>query len=481
MKISLKYAFVFSIGILGIMSCKDGDTIIYQEVVSGESEGYSFIIGEGEANERLIIGGTSDIQIKLPEDLKKSDVVAVMAEVKSANGTSLDIQTRGIDNNTCVVKVTMPTFAGEVYNNDAKVHLAPTIYDFGEDALLEVSIVNEKGVKTVSSRPLWFAGTVVENTGGKLADKLGAKASSTELLTVKGTMTEDDFNFIRTSMPVLKGLNLKTTDLTALPKRALAFYGSMGLSDNKVLQKVILPESLREIGMSAFAKCKALSIIKLPESVTTLNDWIFEGAESLRTINIPSGVTTIPQGLFYGALGIETINIPSSVTSIGDVAFAYCSRLKEVILTDNITAIGDDAFNDCDLSSVLIPAKLVTLGNRAFTLNENLTFPNNTVRLPEGFEKIGCSAFNFVNVVIVDLPSTIKEINAVSFMWNKVAQVICRSTIPPTINLYDDSGNEFPPFHGSSKNMLGLRRPAGADYSAWSEYFIDVQTDLPVE
>lgn len=472
MKAILKYGFIVSIGLLGIVGCKDGDTIINQGGVPDDTQGYSFAIGNGESGEILKIENVVDIPIIMPEGSTKSDIVTIMAEVKSANGTITDVQTRTLGDDTYKVQLIKPTFTGEQCNNDAKVRLTPSIYDFGEKAVLEVSIINEKGVKSVANRTLWFCGTIVTNAGGELETKLSSNAGETKYLTVTGTMTETDFQFIRTSMPLLKGINLKETDLTELPGRAFAFYSSMGLTDNKVLQKVILPEKVQTIGQSAFAMCKALSILDLPESVTTLKEWIFEGTGALRTINIPLGVTVIPKGLFYSALGLEFIDIPASVTNIEADAFYQCSSLKRVDWTNNVTNIGDDAFNGCDLSSILIPSKLEHIGFRAFSINKNLKFPNNTVKLPEGFKTIAGSSFSLLNegITIVDLPSTIESINSTSFEWEKVNQVICRATTPPEIVKLSDRENEYPPFY-LLKAGCGLKYKPGADYSSWSSYF----------
>ena len=91
---------------------------------------------------------------------------------------------------------------------------------------------------------------------------------------------------------------------------------------NKVLEEIILPDGVLEIGLSAFEGCGLKKII-LPDELFILGDRAFASCESLEEITIPRGVKTL-----------------------SGTCFGYCSNLKKVTLPDNIT-VNPCAFIDC--------------------------------------------------------------------------------------------------------------------------------------
>ena len=74
-----------------------------------------------------------------------------------------------------------------------------------------------------------------------------------------------------------------------------AFYNYF---DN--LKTVMLPNSVVNIGKSAFCGCKSLETIALPDSITNIGMDAFLGCRSLETITLPNGVTSIENGTFQG-------------------------------------------------------------------------------------------------------------------------------------------------------------------------------------
>ena len=65
------------------------------------------------------------------------------------------------------------------------------------------------------------------------------------------------------------------------------------------------------------------------------------------TYNIPNTVTEIGKSAFYYCSKMTSITIPDSVTTIGAGAFEGCSSLTEITIPQSVTSIGYDAFVYC--------------------------------------------------------------------------------------------------------------------------------------
>lgn len=86
-------------------------------------------------------------------------------------------------------------------------------------------------------------------------------------------------------------------------------YGEYANSNthNRIrIQKVIIGDSMTNIGMSAFNSCYTLV-----------------------SITIPDGVTSIGANTFQACYGLTSITIPDGVTDIGTYAFRYCYSMSE--------------------------------------------------------------------------------------------------------------------------------------------------------
>ncbi len=77
-------------------------------------------------------------------------------------------------------------------------------------------------------------------------------------------------------------------------------------------------------------------------------------------------VKEIESSAFAGT-DISSVMLPSTVVTIGENAFNACAELESVELGSGVISIGASAFRDCDsLASIVIPEQVVSLGEYAF-------------------------------------------------------------------------------------------------------------------
>ena len=141
------------------------------------------------------------------------------------------------------------------------------------------------------------------------------------------------------------------------------------------LTNVIISKNLADIGIMAFGNCDALAEIEIPKSISTVryNEFYspvrgpFTGSNSLQTITFEDGMTWIPGYILAGCSGFTTVRIPDTVTTIGDGAFRDCEKLESITIPDSVTKIGGSAFENCDnLTNVKISKNLADIGIMAF-------------------------------------------------------------------------------------------------------------------
>ena len=93
-------------------------------------------------------------------------------------------------------------------------------------------------------------------------------------------------------------------------------------------------------------------------------------------------------------LNITSVVIPDSVTSIGNSAFYSCDSLTSVTIPDSVTSIGERAFYECrSLMSVTIGDSVTSIGKYAFYNCTSLT----SLIIPNSVKSIGKRAFWFCN------------------------------------------------------------------------------------
>ena len=174
-----------------------------------------------------------------------------------------------------------------------------------------------------------------------------------------------------------------------------AFYYCSGLTS------ITIPNSVTNIGRQPFEYCSGLTSIIVETGNTTYDsrnncNAIIETASNTRIVGcqntvIPNSVTNIGNSAFLGCRGLTSITIPGCVTSIGNYAFAFCSGLTSVTIPNSVTQMGFGAFSYCSgLTSVTIPNSMTSISQFAFFSCSGLT----SVTIGSGVRYIGYTTFS---------------------------------------------------------------------------------------
>ena len=164
---------------------------------------------------------------------------------------------------------------------------------------------------------------------------------------------------------------------------------------NSGLQSVTFPSTtLKEIGLAAFQMNELKSVV-LPDSVTTLGGGAFATNPQLEELVLSKGLTEIPAGAF----GCST-------------ADEWMANLTQVVIPEGIVTIGNNAFAGNNFTEINIPSTVKEIGSYAFSTKNYLKDTICTVTLPEGLETIGDYAFRNKIVETLDLPESVQALPA---------------------------------------------------------------------
>ena len=160
--------------------------------------------------------------------------------------------------------------------------------------------------------------------------------------------------------------------------------------DYKSITNVEIPNSVIEVGDSAFFNCSSLTSIDIPNSVIKIGKYAFLFCESLQSVEIPNSVIEIGKYAFRECRSLQSVEIPNSVTRIYERTFSDCRSLQSVEIPNSVTSIYEGAFSDCySLQSVEIPNSVTRIDEDAFRNCSSLT----SVKIPNSVRTICKNTF----------------------------------------------------------------------------------------
>ena len=449
---------------------KDGVKIEVGKVIFTLANGKEFTLpmlvdglAVGIGGSDLFYASPSDnsIDVTFASTMKEEDYKSIVATITNGNEADWIIKSRGAVD-TWKVAVTEPTFTGTdgTYTpGSAKITITPPAnVKLSDTALLTVTVTDANdGTISVSREVKYFDGEIVACTGGDLSIK--GLDTSVKRLALKGSITVEDFKYIRESLTALEVLDISMTDLTELPDRALRFGGD---TPNTSLKAVRLPLSMKTIGYAAFTNCRALTSIDT-ENVEIIGEWAFEQCRGLVEVKLHDGLKEIRRQAFknctllkseffpYEDAYIDRAALPNALQTLGAGVFTDCKNMESINMQrTQVKNILRNTYYGCSgITTFYYPNVVETIGEFAFS---------------------GCSA-----LVGSFFPASLTSIETNAFhLCTKMSQVYCLGSTPPTLGTAA--------FDSSLKSISTLFVPEAAisaySSSSWNPYFKEIKKDL---
>ena len=201
-----------------------------------------------------------------------------------------------------------------------------------------------------------------------------------------------------------------------------------------------------KIGNGAFESCQNLTTVTLPATLEKIGEDAFHYS-SITSIDIPNTVRTIGMYAFAMCANLTSANLPTGLTTINSSLFLNCSKLTSINIPEKVKTIGSSAFNMCGLTSIDLPANLAQIGYGAFGYCDKLTSVTCRALVPPTAE----GAFEGVEVANIPLYVHAFYVNDYKEAeeWKKFTNV---QAIPETQGIETVTGNPSPVTHKFLRN-----------------------------
>ncbi len=186
--------------------------------------------------------------------------------------------------------------------------------------------------------------------------------------------------------------------------------GEKAFQGNSTIQKVILPDTVTEIGNYAFDSCKNLSDVE-GGNLLEIEQGAFYGS-AVQRIDL-SSVRKIGWGAFSES-ALKEVHL-ENVEELGGYVFEGCKNLETVTGLEHLSECGDSVFHrtpfeenywkDDTKSSMWIVNGILLLGNHC----------TGKVTVPDSVRKIAGWAFHESKLEQVFIPDTVTEIGSYAF------------------------------------------------------------------
>lgn len=302
----------------------------------------------------------------------------------------------------------------------------------------------------------------------------------------------------------------KNLEECLLPDNTISIEANAFIGDANVNIGTVFPSKIRYVGPCAFSDVETICEVK-SHNMEEIPDEAFFGWKGLKAFPITEDIKSIGNGSFAGT-GLTSIHIPTkflnsekviSPFTNGNLSHTFCPDLKTITFGENPERF-NVSLTGTGIEELIVPDGITELNWRMPGTLKNLSLPvtclkfdryllynsrqavvswrmpdnysyngdpmqneiperwyydNKTganLELPEGIGKIGTRAFEFSNIPVLTLPSSLKWIHGYVFDGSSIDLVVFKGEVPPETNTEYISCNRILVPFGTSKAYRGI-------------------------
>lgn len=237
--------------------------------------------------------------------------------------------------------------------------------------------------------------------------------------------------------------------------------GHNAFCDCDTMTSIVIPKSIKIIGISAFRGCDALKQIHISDlsawcdlSFTSLTDFVgdspfyyaeelYLNGELVTDLVIPTDVTEIGFHTFENYTKLRSLHCHKNVKGIGRSAFYGCSNLETISIPTTIDYICPYAFDNTKWYDSN-PDGVIYFGKHLYGYKGEMP-ENTTIVVKKGTTVIVEDAFcGCEGLVCIELPHSLKYIGKYAFdLCPNLTKIYLKATTPPDSNkFYHDCDND---------------------------------------
>ena len=205
------------------------------------------------------------------------------------------------------------------------------VIDQGVLTISNVSIISKNDIDMLSAV---FTEVIIEDT----VQEIGELAFSEQSVLTKVQVSNSVINIDETSFD--ECYNLKSINIDE-QNEYYSNYQNDGILYDKNITRLILcpsgisgevhiPETVSIIDDYAFENCKLIINISMSNTVRIIKNFAFMNCVHISNIVLPETLQTIQASAFHNCSSLTSINIPKLVESIDETSFDECYNLKSI-------------------------------------------------------------------------------------------------------------------------------------------------------
>ena len=251
----------------------------------------------------------------------------------------------------------------------------------------------------------YFAGWYLDSEFTKRVTKIDAGSLKNVELWARFSATPLVFDLVGSSAYSVRAANTSISGNIEIPQtyngKPVVVIQNSAFKDCPNVTSVLIPSSIKSIGINAFENCSNITETTIPEGVTLIGNNTFLGCEKLASVTLPTSLENIGANAFAGCTSLTSIVLPKNIQEIGANAFANCSTLDVIEVFGDIPATLKTGVFPSNVSKIYVKPSLVAtyktawaeykdkiVGFTEYSITYNLDGGTNSTKNISSFTKI---------------------------------------------------------------------------------------------